>query len=257
MMTEETNQNSPGEDEKEKIETLYDVLGVARDAPLEAIKRHWRKWARENHPDLNKNADVEEFKKRSAAAEILTDKERRARYDETGRDRASPDEVRAAVLAICQQIVQSIVGSPIDDDLARVNVTVRVLELLATKDHEFVSARAEIRRRLRRAHVVINRIKPKGRKARENDVVSAILRTSIAALESELASLDKKERIHFAVTEIWTQYGYDMDYSTDDLADDIEEANERMLTSLRHLGPPHKRLGRPPARPPAPDDDPA
>ena len=65
-------------------EDPYKVLGVARDAPDEEIRRAYRKLAKELHPDLNPSnrATAEErFKKVSAAYDIIGDPEKRKQYD--------------------------------------------------------------------------------------------------------------------------------------------------------------------------------
>ena len=56
---------------------FYDVLGVARDASPDEIKRAFRRLARELHPDVNKHdPDAEErFKEAAAAYEVLSDGE--------------------------------------------------------------------------------------------------------------------------------------------------------------------------------------
>ncbi len=61
----------------------YSVLGVARDATQEAIKQAYRKLARQHHPDLNPGKPEAEarFKAASAANELLSDPEKRARFD--------------------------------------------------------------------------------------------------------------------------------------------------------------------------------
>jgi DnaJ-class molecular chaperone len=62
---------------------LYATLGVSRDASQEEIKRVYRRLAKELHPDLNPDKpDVaERFKKITAAYDILSDPEKRGRYD--------------------------------------------------------------------------------------------------------------------------------------------------------------------------------
>jgi DnaJ-class molecular chaperone len=61
---------------------LYATLGVARDASQDAIKRAYRKLAKEMHPDLNPDKDVaERFKRVTAAYDILSDPDKRGKYD--------------------------------------------------------------------------------------------------------------------------------------------------------------------------------
>jgi molecular chaperone DnaJ len=64
---------------------LYEILGVAHDATQEDIKKAYRKLARELHPDVNGEPEAEErFKTLAGAYEILSDPEKRQRYDTFG-----------------------------------------------------------------------------------------------------------------------------------------------------------------------------
>ncbi|MDB5945247.1 MAG: chaperone DnaJ-like protein [Ramlibacter sp.] len=64
----------------------YEVLGVARDASLDQIKKAYRKLARDNHPDVSKAAGGEgRFKEAAEAYATLKDPEKRKAYDELGR----------------------------------------------------------------------------------------------------------------------------------------------------------------------------
>ncbi|MBN1192378.1 MAG: J domain-containing protein [Coriobacteriia bacterium] len=63
----------------------YEVLGVSREASAEEIKKAFRKKARETHPDVNDGHEAEEsFKRINEAYEVLSDSEKRARYDRFG-----------------------------------------------------------------------------------------------------------------------------------------------------------------------------
>jgi len=76
----------------------YDVLGVPRDADQDTIRRAYRKLARKYHPDLNSDSDAEErFKELGEAYEVLSDAEKRERYDRLGTrwreaEREAPEE---------------------------------------------------------------------------------------------------------------------------------------------------------------------
>jgi len=64
----------------------YEILGVPRDASAEDIKTAFRKLARQYHPDVSKEADAEEkFKEINEAYGVLSDPEKRRRYDQYGR----------------------------------------------------------------------------------------------------------------------------------------------------------------------------
>ncbi|HKY03150.1 MAG TPA: DnaJ C-terminal domain-containing protein [Burkholderiales bacterium] len=75
-----------------KYKDYYAILGVDRGADEEAIKKAYRKLARKYHPDVSKEKGAEDkFKEVAEAYQTLTDKEKRAAYDQLGRHRSGEE----------------------------------------------------------------------------------------------------------------------------------------------------------------------
>lgn len=91
----------------DKPKDFYRVLGVERNASTAAIRRAFRRLAKQYHPDSSPGESVEAFRQIQQAYETLTDAERRQRYDETlGQSRFEP-------------LAWSFVRSPAAGDLRR------------------------------------------------------------------------------------------------------------------------------------------
>ena len=76
----------------------YDLLGVKRDASEKEIRQAYRKLARKYHPDINPNdkTSEERFKQVSEAYEVLSDKDKRGKYDRYGHDWQMAEQAEAA-----------------------------------------------------------------------------------------------------------------------------------------------------------------
>ncbi|AIY13852.1 DnaJ C-terminal domain-containing protein [Cellulophaga baltica] len=72
----------------------YKVLGISKNATEGDIKKAYRKLARKHHPDLNPDNEEAEknFKKINEANEVLSNKEKRKKYDQYGKDWQHADE---------------------------------------------------------------------------------------------------------------------------------------------------------------------
>ena len=79
-----------------KFKDYYETLGVTRAADADEIKLAYRKLARKYHPDVSKEKNAEEkFKEVQEAYEVLKDTEKRASYDQLGRNYRAGQQFRA------------------------------------------------------------------------------------------------------------------------------------------------------------------
>src|SRR5260370_37141024 len=69
-----------------EFKDYYDVLGVSKDATEDQIRQAFRNLARKHHPDVNPGdkAAEEHFKDINEAYEVLSDPDKRKRYDQLG-----------------------------------------------------------------------------------------------------------------------------------------------------------------------------
>jgi len=73
--------------DRETPRDYYGVLGVSRDADADQLQQAYRRLARANHPDVNRDPAAEErFKEINEAYHVLSDPEQRRRYDRFGPD---------------------------------------------------------------------------------------------------------------------------------------------------------------------------
>ena len=91
----------------------YEVLGVARDVSSAELKKNYRRLAMEYHPDQNPDDDqaAEKFKELTEAYQVLSDGDKRARYDRFGHDAPDMGFGGAVDISSMTDFFESIFGS--------------------------------------------------------------------------------------------------------------------------------------------------
>lgn len=82
----------------------YATIGVQQDATPEEIKKAYRERSKDLHPDAN-NGDDKGFAELAKAYEVLSDPERRKKYDETGDDSDKNDEAQVSSIIANMTII--------------------------------------------------------------------------------------------------------------------------------------------------------
>ena len=79
---------------------LYEQLGIEREATIAQIKTAYKKlalkWHPDKHPESEREAATEKFKEISGAYSVLSNEEKRAYYDRTGRVADNDDDMADA-----------------------------------------------------------------------------------------------------------------------------------------------------------------
>jgi len=157
----------------------YELLGVPKDANLAEIKKAYRKLAKERHPD--QGGSTEEMAKLARAYLILSDPEKRKRFDETGSDK-EPDfsgEMHMAFATMCEKIFFA------EEDRNAKNA----LEVFsATLEREYNAGKERIAAQRR----ILERAKGRIVKAPEFDLLGGLIAQRLLAVKG-LEDLNNRE----------------------------------------------------------------
>lgn len=170
----------------------YQILGVDRSADAAAIKAAYRRLSKKFHPDKNPGdaAAADAFRDVNAANTILTDTEKRKRYDETG-DMDGADRYRREIeTAVCNLFGEAIKTSVEGDVLGTMR---RIINLHISTAHQHIADLNRAERELKRAQEKLKVKDPRGAYLQQ----ALAVQLSLIALERE--KVERAIRFHAEV----------------------------------------------------------
>lgn len=143
---------------------LYETLGVERTASSADIKAAYRRAAKTAHPDTPTGSAVK-FQAIAIAHRILSDEDKRAKYDQTGSTEEQPDQRLAQAVDLVAQIIEmtlqqpnAIYGDVIGMADKQLGVAIRELEAQAKKAEADIEKTRKLRKRFGAKEGKIDRI---------------------------------------------------------------------------------------------------
>lgn len=195
--------------------TLYELLGVARDATEAEIKKAFRKLALKHHPDHNpgNDASAKFFADLQQAYEVLTNAERRAHYDRTGEFlSAGADNSDVVMMTRLTSVLDLAIQ---ETDKMQVPITsIDMIELmrkiLAEADNERKRAAEACKNALVKYRSLLGRFKRRKKKNAGN-VLEAIIRPRLAEGDRHLLNIEASAEMDGRVRKFLDDYGFQFD----------------------------------------------
>ncbi len=179
--------------------TLYGVLGLGPEATLDQIKKAYRKLVHVHHPD-KKTGDADTFRPIQHAYDVLSDPEKRKRYDETG-------EASTAELSEAESTFQSIVDTILRRHDPKTSIFAAVENEIRANCATFGQELRANELNERRLKVIKARMKPP---AEGRDLAGPLVDVQLECCRSRAASLRQALTIANQMLALLPSYGYDV-----------------------------------------------
>ena len=171
------------------MNNLYDSLGVPKDASADAIRAAYRKKAQAHHPD--KGGDVAKFQAIQTAYDVLSDDDRRARYDTTGDTEQGPSiegQARMYVATLLNAVMQG-------------QADVRTTDILAVMRNQLAIDRSRVEAEKVRLGGFVSR-RQEAMKRVAQGVLSDMLDAEIKRLEGMVAQCNAQHGVFDAAEKL-------------------------------------------------------
>lgn len=213
----------------ESVRDLYQILGVRRSAAPEEIQKAYRRKAKTSHPDGG--GSVIAFSELSTAYTVLTDPNRRRRYDSTGEiEPARPNNLDVSAIEVIAHKLGLIIHA--ECDMTSVDLGALIEQAIRDDIAERNASILNLRRAIERARRIRDRVKRKANG--EDNTLARVLGWHETTAQSQIKKSEEAVGSMERALEILKDYSF-----TDDLslatADDVSVALHDALQALDQL----------------------
>jgi curved DNA-binding protein CbpA len=225
--------------------TLYATLGVQPTASPDEIKKAYRKLAQQHHPDKQgADADRTKFQEIQEAYDVLSDPERRDRYDRDGtyrhmKEPTEEEKINAAAQNGLRQVLSQIIDGTeyveYTDIFENLQKEAESIRANMTKERDGLIKRRE------KLELAVKRIKPK-EEGQEN-IGALLMQSVIMEVQGLIGRADFALKIAERLVEIVGGHTYEVDQMPEELRNKKrqQEANELAQMIAQQM---HQQFGR-------------
>ncbi len=137
--------------------SLYDDLDITPDADDATIKRAHRKAVKKLHPDAGENSDRDKFETVQRAFMVLSNPERRSRYDETGTIDDAPDNQLGIIAEVIMRAFDE-AFQRVGDQFRFVDMIAQTRERIENRKDETKIARSNLKAQIEQIERILKRV---------------------------------------------------------------------------------------------------
>jgi len=198
--------------------TFYDDLGIKKDATPDQIKEAYRELAKKHHPD--KGGDPEMFKKVSHAYSVLSDADKRARYDNGESVDDIPMTKEAKLVSIILPIFNGIIDSRFD--YVHNDIFEAIKENLTQNREGIKFEKDKAQKKIKDYNNILSRIKVN----EKSTMFTRLLEDKIATYNILMVKMDEAIELFNEALVVMKECEYKTDKVPDD--DDFEKIGKRV-----------------------------
>lgn len=182
--------------------SLYDILGVKKNASADDIKKAYKGKARESHPDNKETGDNEKMQELVRAYEVLGNGARRSRYDSTGQEDVTPFDVK--LTALVQEMFIVIMEKNNLKSLQTADIIKVFKDMVQMRLTNILEAEKDHLKKLEKYKLVIERLE-------SADAIVKVMKANIDEMELRKELIKEDIKFHTEAIEVLGDYRYRFD----------------------------------------------